>query len=300
MLLNIIYTPGTVKYLWPMAKTFLNESEIKLRLVSNYCSEEENNFLHQLSKKFDKIVFYKIDTDRILPHCKVLNTIFILDNEEWFSIADSDIFTTGPILQKIKKILQHNLAFFSCKPLLTSPKSPEIDLIQGRHFHDRNNNLVGGSYFAIYRKKELKEFMRKNEVSFTRIQWPNIREDHQKLLLEKNLRYKQYDTSKLLNILLSLNDKSFHYEELPELNHIGGLSWSKSRVDNNPNFDVNKINHPELIPIITKRRIVAKYFTDLIEALVDNSEVPDHNILKNLEVNNNIENVVNKIKILYN
>ena len=42
---NIIYTPKTVRLLWKFTESILNNTEIRLRIVSNFCTKKEIRFL---------------------------------------------------------------------------------------------------------------------------------------------------------------------------------------------------------------------------------------------------------------
>ena len=270
MKFNIIFTTNTVKYLWPFTRSILNHTRHDVRVISNYCTDEEIQFLKDVTHDNPRIELHVSEVKAVVPHHWILNEIYPFDTEsEFFCIMDSDIFATGDFMTDFSKALESKSALFSCKPILESPLTPEkgINRLQGRHFHDRNGNLVGGSYFAIYRRAALDDIMNRTELKFDRIGWKNIPGKLRSQLKLKDMRYERYDTAKLLNIFLSHHGHEMVYIEHPMLHHIGGISWSKSKIEKDGKA-FNLRSPPGLLgDIVQRRRRIAKYFSDLIEAI---------------------------------
>lgn len=298
LIFNCIYTHGTVNLLLPMASSLITHNDIKLRLISNGCSKDEILILRNIAANNENILFYNYQFEKIVPHHEVLNHIFELDNDKYFCFLDSDIFCTSNFITSVIDDLNNTAALFSCKPISESPKEPELERLQGRHFHARKNRLVGGSYFAIYNRSNVKEIIKKTGLKFNRMEWVDIDHDIQSTLVDNALKYSRYDTAKLLNIFLHLNNYKLKYTEYDTVFHIGGLSWNTSINGNKKDLTFN-VQNVSLKKAIDKRYTIASYFTDLIEALTYNKELPQLNRIDNLEEQEKIKLTAQKIIDLY-
>lgn len=279
--LNIIYTTNTVKMLWPMTQSVIANSEVQIRLVSNGCTTGEYDFLKDQASADARLALYNYGADEIQQHHVILNELYKLDQgDDYFCFMDSDIFATGPFLSEFLDTLKGNGAVFSCRPALKSPDTPEAELnrLQGRHFFSRSGNLVGGSYFAIYRRSKVDSIVDKYGVDFSRVSWHMIPTELQDRLVELELDYIAYDTAKLLNVLFIVEGFAMEYFEHPALYHLGGLSWNRSILKESAvefRSKIEGIENPVFLTILKKRRLVANHFSCLIKAIVNKEDLPE-------------------------
>jgi|GEM_PF-3879534 len=270
---NIIYTTDTVKYLLPFAKSVLQHNSVNIRLISNNCNQTEIEILKKEAHKTDRISFFKVETNTVLPHHQVLNQLYKLDEDEYFAFMDSDIFCNGHFVTTFSNSLETNSAVFSCKPISISPQTPEINKIQGRHFHDKNNKLIGGSYFAIYKRNDIDTVHKKLGFLFDRKNWIDLNPEMQSKLKQGDMVYEKYDTAKLLNFFLRENAFTLDYTEHQNLFHIGGLSWNKTFIQNKnikPIFPDNNLGK-----VLKKRNDIAEYFSEYIDSCLEGRIHPE-------------------------
>ncbi|MBT8233673.1 MAG: glycosyltransferase family 2 protein [Saprospiraceae bacterium] len=273
VIFNIIFTPHTVRCLLPFAESIQRHNDVDIRLVSNNCSEKEDLQLKSKATNSECYHYYKVNTNKILQHHEVLNELYNIEEGHYFCFMDSDIFCNDCFLPFYLEKLEYSSAVFACKPILESPLSPEINKLQGRHFHDRNNRLIGGSYFAIYKRTAIEQAKQSLGFLFDRKDWNELNKNLQSKLEAKNMVYERYDTGKLLNFTILENGGQLDYHEHPNLFHIGGVSWNDSLIEQNakkPSFPNNLLGD-----VLRRRQKVAKYFSDFIAHCLDNTEIPD-------------------------
>lgn len=293
---NIIYTPNTVKYLIPFAKSIVKHNDIYIRLVSNNCTNEELKILNDETEINPNFLFHKIDTKTTLAHHEVLNQLFELDNDDFFAFMDSDIFCNGSFMSTFFNSLQNNSTVFSCKPISISPKIPEINKLQGRHFHDNNNNLIGGSYFAIYKRKDIMKIMNSLDFLFDRKNWSDLKPTTTSQLKLAGMVYEKYDTAKLLNFALRENGFKLNYLEHQNLFHIGGLSWNNSLIGKNKNAP--QFSNSILGQVLKKRLKIAQYFSDYISFCLGEKKQPEPPKLSESE-NEKMLKIIFELKNIY-
>ena len=306
---NIIYTPNTVKYLWRMTTSVLHHSNFNLRIISNNCEDSEIEFLIKKTENNPRLELYLYPENRVAMHHDILNHIYTFDKgHEFFCFMDSDIFLNGNAIENLFKKLNSKSALFSGEPILYTPNlsCDGVDRLQGRHFHARNGQLVGGSYFTIYRRKDLNTVMRKTGLMFDRLDWNDIDPNLKVKLKLLNLEYEKYDTAKLLNIFLAYYGFKTIYAESPDLYHIGGfsaeapekeLNWLKKIL-----FRLRKKigrRKSKFSDVGNRRKKIATYYTTLLTALTKDKKVPPLIIMDNEVENKRIEEVTHKLIKIY-
>lgn len=300
---NIIYTPNTVKLLWKFTESILHHSDIRLRIISNSCTDEEILFLERAVSNNPRLDLYIFKTNKIVPHHDVLNEIYNLDKDKtFFCFMDSDIFFAGDVIKDFLKEIESKSALYSGEPILHTEglKYDGVNRLQGRHFYAKNGRLVGASYCTMYRVKDLDVVMEKTGLLFNRMEWHELNEEIKNKLKEMNLKYERYDTAKLLNIFLEYYGYNHAYYESEYLFHIGGISDTTSSTENNFFFlkFLGKTTR-KLLSVSSKRRKIANYFTELIQALIDERKLPKLVDVKNDLENERLQKTTNELIRLY-
>lgn len=225
---HIIYMPGTVRYLTPLLSSLLKWSTADFRLVSNGCNAEERELLSKLCAGCPRLSYVELPSQSPVAHGAALQQLQAINQEPQFCFMDSDIFATGPFLPSVSEAISRYKALFSCTPLWCKPGEsilpPDHSEIQGRHSHTEDGICLGSTYFAIYDSDVLASIMKNEDVNFDVVRWEQIRSDHQKVLQEMRLNRQEYDTGKLINLLLHLRGHSSRFLDIPQLHHLGGFS----------------------------------------------------------------------------
>lgn len=270
MIINTIYTSGTVSLLWPFSLSFLNKG-LSLRIVTNGCTSGEFVFLKQKEKQHSNLEVFKLNNNKLLAHHEVLGILYHFDaDEEYFCFIDSDIYCYQFPSDEIKDHLNKHKYLSSCPPIWSENLMVEKDFqkLQGRHFLLRNNEFVGGSYFTIYSRLALKEVMTTFKYGFDRSWFPKLNHNLQKILLNKGEPYlfERYDTCKILNILLNeIGCDGGYLDAKDNLLHIGGVSWNESIVKKRKKVDiVDNSKNERLNEVMQTRKLVADYFYKII------------------------------------
>lgn len=327
LLVNIIYTPGSVRYVGHFILSLLKFTDFSYRLVSNGCSLSERGELHLVCDKFERLVYFNFPSAHMENHGRVLDYLLILDDDKFFCFMDSDIFANAKI-QDIVGILNENslTALFSAMPLWVKKSEYQFE----REFRDLNGTFnklwngtcVGVTYFALYNRKELIDLTQSYALGFSEIMWAEIKPKIQQLLVDNKLAKVNFDTGKLINVLLSLENKSLRNIELANLCHIGGISFegihsetsnsdrAKSKVKLRT-FLIDKFeflvkvrreyvfNRRQNYSSIKERRfnynqrnlhrnVTRKYFHNLFDSLVEENELPAVPKTDDVEIQENL------------
>lgn len=199
----------------------------------------------------ERLSFYDIDSQKVLPHHDLLNRLLDMETSEYFIFCDSDICANGPFLKDAFDELGEKDAFFSGFPLWHDESEkvmPRKFMVLGGRFPETHNGIiVGFSYFAIYRKNVLQQFMKTHEISFDRYSWTTIPATLKPLLIRNQLKKSFYDTGKLLNALMYLEGYKLSYAKLNALKHLGGISGITTQKNK------NKVKHL----LFQKRKLIS-------------------------------------------
>lgn len=319
---NIVYIRNTVELLLPLLKSLLENSECEFRLVSNNCSEEEQELLKSFVDTHPRTCFYSLKTSNTLLHHEVLHQLLELETAPYFAFMDSDIIATSNFDTKLLNALGSNDAVFSGLPIwheIHEKKMPQnFKIMGGRFYQSHNDFLLGLSYIAIYQTDSLKNFINKFGIGFEKLYWRQIPENHQNTLAQSGLRKHLYDTAKVLNILWQNEGAKMTFIDMPELIHLGGVSGSdnqenwfgKVRHDLNrviPSFASSSIKsllrvsdgisireRIDIEKLVKKRRISGQIARQLLKGQtpgivnIKTSSLPD-------EVSNNIQSAVQRV-----
>jgi hypothetical protein len=309
---NIIYTPGTVRYLTPFVPTLLRWSDLSFRLVANGCTDEECELLQAICATDDRLELLIMPEKRMVPHGETLDFLHERTDADYFCFMDSDILATGPFLDDFRADLAEAEVFSSCLPLwhnlddITIPSY--FDHMHGIHAYAESGLTIACDYFVIYDNKAFTETRAATGVGLTVVGWDNIAPENQRAIKELGQQRKDYDSGKVLTMLMASRGARIRYRQSDNLKHIGGftevgalkgaLLYSRGRMDNFANTLPGALGRGaihladtwyawkrgpknnkwrenlSLASRIRRRNTTARYFYLLLIGLMDDQPIP--------------------------
>ena len=231
---NIIYTPGTVKYLYPFVSSLLKWSDCSFRLVSNRCRPDEIELLRRLCHQHSRLELMALPFDRVIQHGQALSYLQSLETSEYFCFLDSDILATDYFLPTFASYLDQYAGLFSCSSSWCKAEEQilpaSFQRMAGRHNRTDQSVCLGSTYFCIYNNYLLTQIMQSTDINFNPYLWSEIPVQYQDELIKIGLDKAYYDTGKLLNLLLLQQGRLLAFRETTSLQHIGGLSLVSDQV----------------------------------------------------------------------
>lgn len=225
---NIIYTPGTVKYLRLFVLSLLKWSPCSFRLVANGCSPEEKGLLKSLCLLNPRLQFLALPFAGIVEHSQALAYLQSIEETDYFAYIDSDVLARGDFEAEIAPHLATHSAVFSAPPIWISRKDTILpdgyQIVAGRYAQTETGLCLGSTSFGVYDNHVLSQFTQDSGVKFERYLWKEIPPPHQARLARLGMKKAQYDTGKVLNLLLQEQGQQFYYLPGETLIHLGGVS----------------------------------------------------------------------------
>ncbi|CAN5623028.1 hypothetical protein BH10CHL1_BH10CHL1_41590 [soil metagenome] len=318
---NIIYTAGTVQYLTFFVFSLLRCSDCSFRLVTNGCSLAEEQSLQQFCRKNDRLTFYRLPTEQLMPHGRALNHLQSLNHEDHFCFMDSDIYATGEFLAPFLQLSSNYTGLFSCSPVwcktteqILSSRNP---IMAGEFNRTETGLCLGGTYFSIYDNAVLTAFRQSTKIGFERCQWAEIERPYQRRLCALQLKKEIYDTGKLLNLFLQDQGHQLATLETDRLIHLGGASdisriREAAKVQNTRRerwqqryyrlqIRLRRLWQPEYFRFeFSERRGLYKlYWGEYLSALVENRAPPIPPQISEAEIRDRIAAITPQIATLY-
>jgi hypothetical protein len=234
---NIVYTPGTVRYLSFFVSSLLKWSDACFQLVSNGCHPEEQQQLQRLCARDPRLAYRAIPTRYMLSHGLVLNYLQALTRTRMFCFMDSDIFATGEFLGRFTAQAELGNSVFSAAPVWLLAEDGILPAsftgVWGEYFASASGLCLGSTYLAMYDNVTLTDLMQTHGVGFEGRCWDEIPTDSQQTLTQIGLSNHHFDTGKILT-LLSQRYRPACYVDEPTLHHIGGTSFQALYEDVQP------------------------------------------------------------------
>lgn len=309
---NIIYTPGTVRYLTPFVATLLKWSDCRYRLVANGCAPGECELLRAVCALDERLELLIMPEPRMVPHGETLNFLHARTNADYFCFMDSDIFATGPFLDDFRTDLEQVDLFSSGLPLWHSEKDITIPKhfrhMHGIHAYTDDGLTIACDYFVIYDKKAFDAVRGATGADLAVCGWQQIAPGNQQLIQQLGQQRADYDSGKVLTLLMLARGARIRFRQSDKLQHIGGftevgaqrgaLLYSRGRFDqlayNVPGAmnrimlaiadawyawrrapaDNSRSENIALASRIRRRTTTARYFYLLIVGLMDDKAVP--------------------------
>lgn len=331
---NIVYTPGTVRYLRVFVASLLESSAASFRLVANGCSPAEREELRRNCAGHPRLEYVELLSPEVQRHGMVLNYLQSMTKTAYFCVMDSDIFATAPWLDRLSERLQQADAVFSGMPLWVAPGHDRFPHwfrgLSGEYSHDARGDCLGVTYVAVYDNAVLNSLRVREEVGFEAREWSDVPPRLHAALSRQGLSGRHFDTGKLLNVLMRASHRLEFVEE-PGLCHIGGASFEVShrqRRRRRPQSIVTRLGERGCRPLVTawrvlqqvhrhrrtlplgeacvvmRRRIrqrdpVRSHMVDVLHALVEGGALPCAPDLGSAELNVRLESAVHKTVALF-
>lgn len=261
LVINTIYTPGSVQYLYMFVLSWLKWSNCLFRLVVNGCTLEEVRILQEFCTKDSRLDLLILSSTKVMSHGEILNSLQALEQSEYFCFMDPDILVTGEFLQNVVPALGRYAGVFLGAPLWNDNGDqilPENEQnIWGRYNRTPENVCLGSTYFAIYNNTALSKMICSTGLSFDKYVWEDIPECCQRQIAQMGLQRKFYDTGKVLNLLLQAQGELLTFKEMPYLQHIGGINQYLLRKIRRPmsrrlKKDLRQLPEAQAAPLLTK------------------------------------------------
>lgn len=225
---NIIYTPGTVRYLTPFVPTLLRWSDCRFRLVANGCPDDECKLLETVSALDDRLEILVMPEKRMVPHGETLDFLHERTASDYFCFMDSDILATGPFMDDFRDDLAEADVFSSCLPLWRNPDDIVIpahfEHMHGIHAYTDSGITVACDYFVIYKNKAFVEAREATGAGLAVVGWDSITPENQQTLRELGQQRSDYDSGKMLTLLMTARGARIRHRQSDWLKHIGGFT----------------------------------------------------------------------------
>lgn len=226
---NVIFVPGTVKYLRLATESLLRYSPYRYRLVANGLKKAELNLLQSFSSHSERLSFLAYPTKQPLEHGMLLSLLAARHPGDYFCFLDSDVFATEPFSKELEELLETYDVVSSCSHPLWDPTTPSYGF-QGRSSHAPTGERLASSFFAVYRADLVKDIMLSSEVGFERyFSETYVPGRARKVARRFGWRGERCDTSKMLCLMALGRGARVTHLELPGLMHIGAIGWWFSR-----------------------------------------------------------------------
>jgi hypothetical protein len=226
---HITYTGGTVKTTTIFLHSLVKDENVRYSLVANGCSRSERTWLERLCHHYPQCDLVILPWPDIVAHGVALNHLLSHSAGDHFSFMDSDIFALGEFSTRLEENLAGGTALFSCMPALVghqaAPSTPPTSY-HGNMWQTADGTVIGVTYLAIYERAALAACAERFALGFQPYLWDALPPAAQKVMEDRGMRGQSYDTGKALNIVLGSEGRALRYCPLPELRHLGNLSWA--------------------------------------------------------------------------
>lgn len=230
LIFNIIFTPGTVRYLRLSVLSLLEFSPYRYRLVSNGLKREELLLLKNFCQTDPRLEFHAYPTPRVIPHGTLITLLELGNTSDFFCFMDSDIFASKTFDRELEEYLKDCDVFSSCNYIGRLPEERPKGF-RGYCLQTPNGLPLATTFFSVYRRELLRKVIEETGISFEMYQFPELIPDRViSWLKEMNIEMGDYDTAKLMNILAHRFGLRFKYHSIEGLFHVGGVSRALLRL----------------------------------------------------------------------
>jgi hypothetical protein len=226
---HVIFVRNSVERLLPFLSSLLTNTDQRIRIVSNGCTESELHTLRAVRDRNPRAELVIESRDEVVQHGVLLERLLDTDTGEYFIFADSDVLATrttsfAPLLPTGGDVARcSGLPLWLDESGTTAP--PGFRVLGGRFLRVTDSDVVVGcSYIAAYRADRLRQLIRDWGVGLRMANWHELPQRVRAELDRQALRFDFYDTCKLANILLQVDGDIVGIVELPGLIHVGAQS----------------------------------------------------------------------------
>ncbi len=221
---NVVFTPGTVRYLMPAVYTLLDWASFRFRLVGNALSAQEAALLHEAARSHERLSAVVIPAPEMLPHGLVLSLLYRrFDDGACFAFCDPDIFAIGPYEEIVWEEIRRHDVFSSCYHVSLRGRVYGGDFV-GRSLYAPTGAPLPTTFFAVYRRASVERIWKRWGIGFERYLFEERIPEPVVVELKRHGLYRPpYDTAKLLNALQTIEGAKISYRDIDTLYHVGGI-----------------------------------------------------------------------------
>jgi hypothetical protein len=225
---NIIYTPGTARYLSPFVLTLLRWSDCRYRLVANGCSDDEVELLRAVTALDERLELLIMPEKRMLPHGETLDYLHERTDSDHFCFMDSDILAVGPFLDDFRDEMRNSDLFSSCLPLWHNEKDTVIpdhfEHMHGIHAYTADGLTIACDYFVAYDNRTFVQTRKETGAGLRVMAWQELSAGNQRVISDLGQKRLDYDSGKVLTLLMIARGHRIGFRQSDNLKHIGGFT----------------------------------------------------------------------------
>ncbi len=231
---HVVYMPGTVSALLPLALSLLREPGADFVLVDNGCEPAESEAIAQLAEAEDRFDWLRLPDEQPVRHGVALDRLLRGGDREdgagaRFGILDSDVLASGPFLAGLSDALDQGAgAACSGWPVwladADSVVSPDQTFLGGPYRVLADGTEVGGTSCALYDREALDRALEAigcGLANRTREELgPSLREG----LVRHGWGFERFGTARIAHLQLIRQGDPIRNVECDRLHHLGGVS----------------------------------------------------------------------------
>ena len=226
---HIIYTPGTIDRLLPLATTLLQAGEAGFILVDNACESTESRKLEALAATEPRYSYSRMPGHQTRTHGDVLNHLLARCTEPWFGVLDSDVLASGDFVPDLGLPGDGCAGIFAAAPVWRIPALSAVDphspFLGGPVSTLMDGTPIGATPCAVYDREALQAAVSKLPLGLcngpaSRLLPRGMKNE----LRARGWSFRRFGTARLAHLRLLLDDFSLVNVETRHLHHIGGIS----------------------------------------------------------------------------
>jgi len=229
---NVVFTPGTFRYLRRLTESLAEHTSGRLRLVANGCPPDERDAIRDAAS--DRVTAYALPGQQMLTHGRALDHLFdAFDDGDAFCFVDSDVLARSAWVPPLLAALDDRAGVTSGDVSWTDDTvlPPGAEDLAGRHAIGADGFVYGSSYLALYRRAAVAGVRTRYGVTFTPYAHDRLDPTVRAVLENRGRTFRLYDTAKVLNLLLHADGGAIAHVPDPALLHLGGISQFLSNPD---------------------------------------------------------------------
>lgn len=255
--LDLIFIPGTVRYLLLAAYSLLLNGSPRLRLHANGLDRAERRLLESFAARDPRVAVEVLSAQGVLKHGAALDRLLRRHDERWFAFADTDVFALGGYDPLLADRLERLDAFSLCDSLWTHSA-----LLRRRDASLRRRPPVRprlATYFCVYDRRLLLDLVEGEGVSFGRVFAldalpPRVRAELAAAgRLPAHGSGVLFDTARVVNLLAELRGFQVEHDNSPDLLHIGRMTLAAERRQDAPLV----LDDRRLLPSVDRARFAS-------------------------------------------
>jgi hypothetical protein len=224
---NLIFTPGSVDRLLPFALSLLQAPQARIRVVSNGCPLDEVELMRAAAAIDERVSYYVLPQARPVEHGYALNHLLERFDEPHFAFVDTDVIAGGNFMEGLEPIPMGGAVFAAPALWLLGDETvlaPGVRFLGGRQRVLADGTPIGGTALAVYDRAAVEPLWRRAPRGFGAHYWRMLPEPVRAAFSERDWRFDQFDTCRVVNLLMLVDGHRLENRDIPELHHIGGFS----------------------------------------------------------------------------